>query len=273
MNRAELINLIKQKRSLLCVGLDSDINKLPPCVMGSNDPIFEFNKRIIDATLPFAVAYKPNLAFYESNGINGLLSLQKTMAYLNTKNSECFTIADAKRGDIGNTSEQYAKAFLSSEGDFNFDAMTIAPYMGEDSVKPFTVYPNKWVVLLALTSNKGALDFQFAEDKTGVRLFEKVLMKSMQWGTKDNMMFVCGATQASMFKDIRRISAEHFLLVPGVGAQGGNIEEVCDNGLINDYGLLINSSREIIFADKTDDFAKVAADRASKLCHQTEKYF
>ncbi|MDR0789574.1 MAG: orotidine-5'-phosphate decarboxylase [Bacteroidales bacterium] len=272
MQRTELINLIKRKRSLLCVGLDSDITKLPACVMQSEDPIFEFNKAIIDATLPFAVAYKPNLAFYESNGIKGMMSLQKTMAYLNAKSSECFTIADAKRGDIGNTSEQYAKAFLSTEGDFNFDAMTIAPYMGEDSVKPFTIYPNKWVILLALTSNKGATDFQFTEDKAGLRLFENVIIKSQQWATEGNMMFVCGATQATMFKGIRRIAPKHFLLVPGVGAQGGSLEEVCDNGLIDDYGLLINSSRGIIFADKTEDFAKVAAEKAAEIQDEMLNY-
>ncbi|MDR1006163.1 MAG: orotidine-5'-phosphate decarboxylase [Bacteroidales bacterium] len=273
MERTELINLIKRKKSLLCVGLDSDITKLPACVMTAEDPIFEFNRAIIDATLPFAVAYKPNLAFYESNGVKGMMSLQKTMAYLSDKRAECFTIADAKRGDIGNTSEQYAKAFLSNEGDFDFDAMTIAPYMGEDSVKPFTIYPNKWVILLALTSNKGAADFQFIEGTNGQRLFESVIIKAQQWATESNLMFVCGATQATMFKDIRRIAPKHFLLVPGVGAQGGSLEAVCDNGLTEDYGLLINSSRGIIFADKSADFAKVAADKAAEMNAQTSKYF
>ncbi|MDR1846604.1 MAG: orotidine-5'-phosphate decarboxylase [Bacteroidales bacterium] len=271
MNRTQLVNLIKQKQSLLCVGLDSDIDKLPACVMDTEDPVFEFNRAIIDATLPFAVAYKPNLAFYESNGVKGMVSLQKTMAYLNNLKTQCFTIADAKRGDIGNTSQQYARAYLSPEGDFNFDAMTVAPYMGSDSVKPFAVYPDKWVVLLALTSNKGAMDFQFIKNESGLRLFEEVILKSQQWA--ENLMFVAGATQASLFRDIRKAAPNHFLLVPGVGAQGGSIDEVCDNGLTNDYGLLINSSRNIIFADNTADFARVAAAKAEEMCSQTQKYF
>lgn len=265
MNRAKLTELIRRKKSFLCIGLDSDITKLPECVMNSEDPVFEFNKAIIDATMPYAAAYKPNLAFYEANGLKGLNSLKKTMDYLKNFKDECFTIADAKRGDIGNTSEQYAKAFLSPEGDFDFDAMTIAPYMGEDSVKPFTVYPDKWVILLALTSNKGANDFQFTEDKEGLRLFEKVLKQSQQWAGKDNLMFVCGATQASMFTRIREIAPEHFLLVPGVGAQGGSLAEVCKYGLTKDCGLLVNSSRGIIFADKSENYAAVAAQKAGEL--------
>lgn len=265
MNRQELIELIKRKKSFLCVGLDSDISKLPECLADKEDPIFEFNKAIIDSTLPYTVAYKPNLAFYESQGIKGLISLKKTMDYLHRFDKECFTIADAKRGDIGNTSQQYAKAFLSPESDFGFDSMTIAPYMGEDSVKPFTVYENKWVILLALTSNKGAEDFQFIRDKEDLKLFERVLIKSQQWATKDNMMFVCGATQAEMFGRIRELALEHFLLVPGVGAQGGSLSQVCKYGLTKDCGLLVNSSRGIIFADKEESFAETAARKAKEL--------
>lgn len=272
MNRKELIELIYRKKSFLCVGLDSDITKLPECVLDKEDPIFEFNKAIIDATLPYTVAYKPNLAFYESQGIKGLISLKKTMDYLQQFSNECFTIADAKRGDIGNTSQQYAKAFLSPESDFGFDSMTIAPYMGEDSVKPFTVYEGKWVILLALTSNKGASDFQFTTDKENNRLFESVLTKAQQWGTPDNLMFVCGATQATMFERIRELAPEHFLLVPGVGAQGGSLAEVCKYGLTKDCGLLVNSSRGIIFADKTQDFAKVAAEKAKELQEEMASY-
>ena len=272
MNRKELIELIYRKKSFLCVGLDSDITKLPECVLDKEDPIFEFNKAIIDATLPYTVAYKPNLAFYESQGIKGLISLKKTMDYLQQFSNECFTIADAKRGDIGNTSQQYAKAFLSPESDFGFDSMTIAPYMGEDSVQPFTVYEGKWVILLALTSNKGANDFQFTTDKENNRLFESVLTKAQQWGTPDNLMFVCGATQATMFERIRELAPEHFLLVPGVGAQGGSLAEVCKYGLTKDCGLLVNSSRGIIFADKTQDFAKVAAAKAKELQEEMASY-
>ncbi|MEA5100742.1 MAG: orotidine-5'-phosphate decarboxylase [Bacteroidales bacterium] len=272
MKRRELISLIEKKKSFLCVGLDSDINKIPSHLLNKEDPVFEFNKAIIDATLPYTVAYKPNLAFYESNGINGLISLKKTMDYLAQFKGECFTIADAKRGDIGNTSEQYAKAFLDPKGDFNFDSMTIAPYMGEDSVKPFTIYEDKWVILLALTSNKGANDFQFIEDKEGQPLFEKVLTKSQEWGTKDNLMFVCGATQASMFTRIRELAPESFLLVPGVGAQGGSLEEVSKYGMTKDCGLLVNSSRAIIFADKTEGFAKVAEMEAKKVQQEMEGY-
>lgn len=265
MNRQELIELIKRKKSFLCVGLDSDISKLPECLADKEDPVFEFNKAIIDSTLPYTVAYKPNLAFYESQGIKGLISLKKTMDYLRRFDKECFTIADAKRGDIGNTSQQYAMAFLSPESDFGFDSMTIAPYMGEDSVKPFTVYENKWVILLALTSNKGADDFQFITDKEDLKLFERVLIKSQQWATKDNLMFVCGATQAEMFGRIRELAPEHFLLVPGVGAQGGSLSQVCKYGLTEDCGLLVNSSRGIIFADKEESFAETAARKAKEL--------
>ena len=272
MNRQDLINLIKRKKSFLCVGLDSDINKIPTHLLDKEDPVFEFNKAIIDATLPYTVAYKPNLAFYESNGINGLISLKKTMEYLASFKDECFTIADAKRGDIGNTSEQYAKAFLDPKGDFNFDSMTIAPYMGEDSVKPFTIYDDKWVILLALTSNKGANDFQFIEDKDGKPLFERVLTKSQEWGNIGNLMFVCGATQATMFTRIRELAPESFLLVPGIGAQGGSLEEVSKYGMTKDCCMLVNSSRAIIFADKTPDFALVAAKEAKKVQEEMDKY-
>jgi len=272
MNRQDLINLIKKKKSFLCVGLDSDINKIPAHLLDKEDPVFEFNKAIIDATLPYTVAYKPNLAFYESNGINGLVSLKKTMEYLASFKDECFTIADAKRGDIGNTSEQYAKAFLDPKGDFDFDSMTIAPYMGEDSVKPFTIYNDKWVILLALTSNKGANDFQFTEDKEGKPLFERVLTKSQEWGNIENLMFVCGATQATMFTRIRELAPESFLLVPGIGAQGGSLEEVSKYGMTKDCGMLVNSSRAIIFADKTPYFALVAAKEAKKVQEEMDKY-
>lgn len=273
MTRQELISLINKKQSFLCVGLDSDIEKIPQHLLKEEDPVFEFNKKIIDSTLPYTVAYKPNLAFYESNGIKGLISLKKTMDYLKDKRNECLIIADAKRGDIGNTSKQYAKSMLSEEGDFNFDAITIAPYMGKDSVMPFLSYPNKWVILLALTSNEGAADFQYMEDKNGVQLFEKVLATAQQWETsKDNLMFVCGATKAEKFEDIRKIAPEHFLLVPGVGAQGGSLKEVCKYGMNKDCGLLVNSSRGIIFADKTEDFYKVAGEKARELQQEMKSY-
>ena len=272
MTREELFENIKRKKSFLCVGLDTDITKIPEHLFENEDAMFDFNKAIIDATLPYTVAYKPNLAFYESQGIKGLISLKKTMDYLQQFSNECFTIADAKRGDIGNTSQQYAKAFLSPESDFGFDSMTIAPYMGEDSVQPFTVYEGKWVILLALTSNKGANDFQFTTDKENNRLFESVLTKAQQWGTPDNLMFVCGATQATMFERIRELAPEHFLLVAGVGAQGGSLAEVCKYGLTKDCGLLVNSSRGIIFADKTQDFAKVAAEKAKELQEEMASY-
>lgn len=266
MTRQELINAIQKKQSFLCVGLDSDINKIPQHLRNEEDAIFLFNKAIIDATLPYTVAYKPNLAFYESAGIKGLMQLKKTMDYLHSLDDKVFTIADAKRGDIGNTSQQYAKAFLDPQGDFNFDSMTIAPYMGEDSVTPFTVYDGKWVILLALTSNKGAFDFQFIKTEYDDRnLFEHVLQKSQQWGTPDNMMYVVGATKANMLKTVRSIVPNSFLLVPGVGAQGGSLAEVCRYGLTKDCGLLVNSSRGIIYASGDTDFAQRAAEEAHKL--------
>lgn len=266
MTREELINAIQKKQSFLCVGLDTDINKIPQRLRNEEDAIFLFNKAIIDATLPYTVAYKPNLAFYESAGIKGLIQLKKTMDYLHSLDDKVFTIADAKRGDIGNTSQQYAKAFLDPNGDFNFDSLTVAPYMGEDSVTPFTVYDGKWVILLALTSNKGAFDFQFIKTEyDDCYLFEKVLQKSQQWGTPDNMMYVVGATKADMLSTVRRIVPDSFLLVPGVGAQGGSLAEVCRFGLTKDCGLLVNSSRGIIYASGDTDFAQRAADEAHKL--------
>lgn len=269
MTRQQLIETIRRKQSFLCVGLDTDIRKMPQHLQNEEDGIFLFNKAIIDATLPYAVAYKPNLAFYEAAGIKGLVQLKKTMDYLHSLEDKAFTIADAKRGDIGNTSQQYAKAFLDPEGDFNFDSMTIAPYMGEDSVTPFTVYDGKWVILLALTSNKGAFDFQFIKAEGENRnLFEKVLQKSQQWGTPDNMMYVVGATKADMLTTVRSIVPDSFLLVPGVGAQGGSLSEVCRYGLNSDCGLLVNSSRGIIYASNGTDFAQRAAEEAAKLQQQ-----
>lgn len=263
MTKKELFELIKQKKSFLCVGLDSDINKIPTHLLDKEDPVFEFNKAIIDATIDYTVAYKPNLAFYESRGSAGLISLEKTINYLNKFQDQVFTIADAKRGDIGNTSKQYAKAFLDTYG---FDSITVAPYMGEDSVSPFLTFEGKWVILLALTSNKGACDFQLIENKkTGKKLYEEVLETSQKWGTVDNMMYVVGATKAEMLADIRKIIPNHFLLVPGVGAQGGSLEEVAKYGLNKECGLLVNSSRGIIFKSTEKDFAEVAKEESMKL--------
>lgn len=266
MNRKELFQLIQQKKSFLCIGLDSDIKKIPTHLLDSDDPIFEFNKQIIDATHDLAIAYKPNLAFYESNGSKGWESLEKTIAHLNTY--DVFTIADAKRGDIGNTSSLYARAFFEN---LNFDAVTVAPYMGSDSVSPFLAYENKWVILLALTSNKGAFDFQFIKDQEdGDKLFEKVLLTSAQWGNTDNMMYVVGATQANMLEDIRKLVPDHFLLVPGVGAQGGSLQEVAKYGLNSQCGLIVNSSRGIIFADLSENFASVAREKALEVQQEME---
>ena len=266
MNRQELIHLIRERKSFLCVGLDTDLKKIPTHLQGQENAAFLFNKAIIDATIDHCVAYKPNLAFYESMGIKGLQQLKMTLDYIHSLEKKAFIIADAKRGDIGNTSQQYAKAFLDPHGDFGFDALTIAPYMGEDSVVPFTVYENKWVILLALTSNKGAFDFQLTQDKdTGKRLFEKVLQTSKQWGNTDNMMYVVGATKADMLDDVRAIVPDSFLLVPGVGAQGGSLQEVCKHGLNKDCGLLVNSSRGIIYASNGTDFAQRAKEEAQKL--------
>ena len=262
MNRQQLINEIFTKKTFLCVGLDTDINKIPAYLKNEDDPIFSFNKAIIDATAPYCVAYKPNLAFYECYGLKGMLAFEKTIQYIKETHPNHFIIADAKRGDIGNTSKMYAQTFFE---EYNLDSVTVAPYMGEDSVKPFLEYEGKWVVLLALTSNKGSHDFQLTEDKQGERLFEKVLKKSQEWGTTDNLMYVVGATQGKMFEDIRRMAPEHFLLVPGVGAQGGSLQEVCKYGMTKDCGLLVNSSRGIIYASTDTDFAEVAAVKAKEL--------
>ncbi len=276
MTREELILQIREKQSFLCVGLDPDIKKIPKCVIDDckaeledddeyDDTlaIMAFNQAIIDATAPYCVAYKPNLAFYESLGSMGVAAYEETVTYLRENYPNHFIIADAKRGDIGNTSKMYARSFF--EGDTQVDALTVAPYMGEDSVKPFLEYEGKWVVLLALTSNKGSNDFQLFEDRGGQRLFEKVLKTSQEWGTEENMMYVVGATQGRMFEDIRKIAPHHFLLVPGVGAQGGSLEEVCKYGMNDDCGLLVNSSRGIIFASSGVDFAEVAGMKAREL--------
>lgn len=265
MTRQQLIDQIFQKKTFLCVGLDTDIKKIPSHLLNEEDPIFAFNKAIIDATAPYCVAYKPNLAFYESMGVKGWISFDKTIAYLNDNYPNHFIIADAKRGDIGNTSAMYARTFFE---EMNLDALTVAPYMGEDSVTPFLQYPGKWVILLALTSNKGSHDFQLTTDPDGERLFEKVLRKSQEWGNADNMMYVVGATQGQMFEDIRKVAPDHFLLVPGIGAQGGSLEEVCKYGMTKDCGLIVNSSRAIIYADKTENFATVAAQEAKKVSDQ-----
>ncbi len=263
MNKKQLFQLILKKKSFLCIGLDTDLKRIPKHLLKTDDPIFEFNKQIIDATHDLAVAYKPNIAFYESLGSQGWKSLEKTIEYLNTFGDELFTIADAKRGDIGNTSKKYAEAFFVNMG---FDSLTLAPYMGEDSITPFLNYPDKWAIVLALTSNQGAFDFQYVEsvyEKN--RLFETVLKTVVKWGTEDNIMFVVGATKADMLQPIRDIVPHHFLLVPGVGAQGGSLKEVAEFGMNKQVGLLINSSRGIIYASDAEDFAKKARMEAEKL--------
>jgi len=259
MNRLELFAQIKKKQSFLCVGLDTDIQKIPSFLLDTSDPQFYFNQKIIDATAPYTVAFKPNLAFYESNGLEGWNSLEKTVHYIRERYPDIFLIADAKRGDIGNTSALYARTFFEK---INFDAVTIAPYMGEDSVTPFLGYPDKWVILLALTSNKGAFDFQYMADGDGEKLFEKVLRTSQKWANDGNMMYVVGATKAEELKGIREIVPEHFLLVPGVGAQGGNLREVAEYGMNDQCGLLVNSSRAIIYASIGPDFAEKAGEAA-----------
>ncbi len=263
MTREELVAQISKKKSFLCVGLDVDLNKIPEHLLNEEDPIFAFNKAIIDATAPYCVAYKPNLAFYEAFGVKGIMAFEKTVKYLKENYPELFIVADAKRGDIGNTSKMYARTFF---GEYDVDALTVAPYMGEDSVTPFLEgYDGKWVILLALTSNKGSFDFQLTEDENGERLFEKVIKKSQQWGNDENMMYVVGATRGEMFKDIRKVAPNSFLLVPGVGAQGGSLEEVCKYGMTKDCGLLVNSSRGIIYASNGTDFAEVAGLKAKEL--------
>ena len=267
MTKEQLIQQIFTKKSFLCVGLDTDLKKIPPHLLKEDDPIFAFNKAIIDATAPYCVSYKPNLAFYEAFGVKGLASFEKTIRYLKQNYPHHFIIADAKRGDIGNTSKMYARTFFE---EYDVDSLTVAPYMGEDSVTPFLGYDGKWVVLLALTSNKGSQDFQLMKDENGERLFEKVLKTSMQWGTAENMMYVVGATQGRMFEDIRRIAPRHFLLVPGVGAQGGSLAEVCQYGMTSDCGLLVNSSRGIISASCDEDFASIAAEKAKEMQQEME---
>ncbi|MCD8202569.1 MAG: orotidine-5'-phosphate decarboxylase [Prevotella sp.] len=262
MNRQQLVEQIFSKQTFLCVGLDTDIKKIPEYLLKETNPVFTFNKAIIDATAPYCVAYKPNLAFYESLGTKGMIAFEKTIKYLKENYPEHFIIADAKRGDIGNTSAMYARTFFE---EYDLDALTVAPYMGEDSVSPFLKYEDKWVILLALTSNKGSHDFQLTTDTTGERLFEKVIRKSQEWGNANNMMYVVGATQGEMFKDIRKVAPNHFLLVPGVGAQGGSLQEVCKYGMIKDCGLIVNSSRGIIYSSNNENFAKEAARQAQKV--------
>jgi orotidine-5'-phosphate decarboxylase len=265
MNRSELVAQIRDKQSYLCVGLDTDLTKIPPHLLEREDPVFEFNKAIIDATAPFCVSYKINTAFYEAEGISGWMSMQRTLDYIP---SDCFTIADAKRGDIGNTSTQYAKAFFEK---MNFDAITVAPYMGEDSVKPFLQYPGKWSIVLALTSNQGAYDFQFLQTNSGY-IFESVIEKVSSWGTPQNTMFVVGATKTSEFELVRKVAPQHFLLVPGVGAQGGSLEAVSKIGLLPDAGLLVNASRQIIYADNGLHFAEAAQEQARYTQEEMKRY-
>ena len=269
MNKQQLFENIRKKQSFLCVGLDTDIKKIPVHLLSGENPIFAFNKAIIDATADFCVAYKPNMAFYESLGVDGIRAFEETVAYLRKNYPDQFIIADAKRGDIGNTSEMYARSFFDH---IKVDAVTVAPYMGEDSVKPFLLYPEAWVILLALTSNKGSHDFQLTEDKEGERLFEKVLRKSQEWASDEQMMYVVGATQGKMFVDIRKCVPNHFLLVPGVGAQGGSLKEVAMYGMNDQCGLLVNSSRAIIYADKTEHFADAARQAAQTVQQEMAGY-
>lgn len=270
MTKQDIIHQIFKKKSYLCVGLDTDPLKIPRHLLDCPDPVFEFNKQIIDATRDYCVAYKPNIAFYEAAGRKGWESLQKTLEYIP---KDCLTIADAKRGDIGNTSGLYARAFFDkSASGLDFNAVTVAPYMGEDSVQPFLEYPEKWVILLALTSNSGARDFQNSELTEGGRLFEKVLKTSQAWGSEENLMYVVGATQARSLEDIRKIVPGHFLLIPGVGAQGGSLEEVSRYGLNSECGLLVNSSRGIIYASSGEDFADRAWEEAAVIQKEMATY-
>ncbi|MBR4118646.1 MAG: orotidine-5'-phosphate decarboxylase [Bacteroidales bacterium] len=267
MTRKELFENIKRKRSFLCVGLDTDIKKIPQHLLSEEEPIFAFNKAIIDATAQYCVAYKPNLAFYESLGVEGWIAFEKTVKYIQENYPDMFIIADAKRGDIGNTSEMYARSFFEH---LNIDSVTVAPYMGEDSVKPFLGYEGKWVILLALTSNKGSHDFQLTTDTEGEQLFEKVMRTAQTWATPDEMMFVVGATQGERFTDVRKVAPKSFLLVPGVGAQGGSLQDVCKYGMIEDCGLLVNSSRGVIYVSKGEDFAEAAAQAAESVQKEME---
>lgn len=265
MKRTDLVNNIFNKQSFLCVGLDPDINKLPKHLLDKENPILEFNKAIIDATAPYAVAYKPNLAFYECEGIKGWEAFEGTVKYIREKYPDIFIIADAKRGDIGNTAKMYARTFFEHIG---VDAVTVAPYMGEDSVTPFLEYADKWTILLALTSNKGSVDFEMIEDKNGHRVFERVIKRSLRWGSPVNLMYVVGATQGELISDARKVAPRSFLLVPGVGAQGGSLEEVARLAMIDECGLLVNSSRGIIYASAGEDFAEAAGTEAKKLAEQ-----
>jgi orotidine 5''-phosphate decarboxylase, subfamily 2 len=267
MTKQELFANIKRKKSFLCVGLDTDIKKIPQHLLKEEDPIFAFNKEIIDATADLCVAYKPNAAFYESLGMVGIAALEKTIAYINEKYPDQFIILDAKRGDIGNTSEMYARSAFEH---LKATSITVAPYMGEDSVKPFLIYPGKWVIVLALTSNKGSQDFQFTTDANGERLFEKVLKTTQQWATENQLMFVVGATQGKMFIDVRKAAPNHFLLVPGVGAQGGSLQDVAEYGMNDTCGLLVNSSRQIIYASNGEDFAQASKAEAAKVQQEME---
>lgn len=269
MNRQELIEQIKRKKSFLCVGLDTDLNKIPEHLLGEEDPIFTFNKAIIEATADLCVAYKPNIAFYESYGVKGWEALRKTSEILP---SDCFSIADAKRGDIGNTSKMYAQAFFNPEvSGLNFDSITIAPYMGEDSVTPFLEFEGKWAIVLALTSNQGSLDFQNFQNAQGKQLFEEVIDKVNTWGSPENIMYVVGATRGEAFLKIREHAPDSFLLVPGVGAQGGSLADVCQYGMNSDCGLLVNSTRGIIYASKGKDFAEKAREEAIKLQQEMQQ--
>lgn len=267
MNRQELVHQIRKKQSYLCIGLDTDIRKIPAHLQRKKDPVFEFNKQIIDATHDYCVAYKPNIAFYEALGQGGWISLQKTLDYIP---NDCFTIADAKRGDIGNTSSLYARAFFEQ---MNFDAVTVAPYMGEDSVRPFLEFKNKWVVLLAHTSNSGSADFQLMELKaTNRKLYEEVILKAQTWSSPDQLMFVVGATQAEKMEHIRQLAPDHFFLVPGIGAQGGDLELVSKYGMNKECGLLVNSSRAILYASPQEDFAEKAGEEARRIRHEMSDY-
>ena len=269
MTRSQLIQEIKSKRSFLCVGLDTDITKIPSFLLDYEDPVFEFNRRIIEATEDLCVAYKPNIAFYESRGVKGWESLQKTWEILP---QHCFSIADAKRGDIGNTASMYARAFFDeASSGLGFDSITVAPYMGRDSVEPFIGFTDKWAIVLALTSNEGSADFQNFSDRDGLQLFERVIQQTNTWGTSENLMYVVGATRGEAFKNIRRYAPEHFLLVPGVGAQGGSLEEVCRYGMNSDCGLLVNSTRSVIYASQGNDFAEKARQEALRLQQDMEQ--
>ncbi len=268
MDLNSLFRAISEKRSFLCIGLDSELEKIPPSLLKAKDPVLEFNKRIIDSTHSYAVAYKPNTAFYESMGSKGWLTLERTLDYIKSRYPGIFVIADAKRGDIGNTSKMYARAFFET---LDFDAVTVAPYMGEDSVAPFLEYPGKWVILLVLTSNRGADDFQY-HNEDGLMLYERVLTLSRRWGTVNNLMYVAGATRAEMLRDIRQIVPDHFLLVPGVGAQGGSLGDVARYGMTGKCGLLVNSSRAIIFADSSENFDSTAGEKAREIQKEMESH-